>query len=115
MSEREEESKDASSPNLVTSSTEVSNPPMICPSGVCPIPIVAYPQTYILTKKEITKFELKIETMLRCFIGESSRHIPKHHLMGTRVADNCTRGMKKRRYLLAKVVRAYNQENWLEL
>jgi len=114
MSEKEEESKDASSPNLATSLTEVSDPPMICPGGVCPVPIMAYPQTYILTKKEITKFEFKIETMLRCFIGESNKHISKYHLMGTRVAENCTRSMKKRRYLLATVVRAHNQENWLE-
>jgi len=114
MTEKEEESNDASSPNLVASSMEVSDPPKICLGGVCPLSISAYPQTYILTKKERTKFEFKIETMLRCFIGESSRHIPKHHLMGTRVAENCTRGMKKRRYLLAAAVRAHNQENWLE-
>jgi hypothetical protein len=82
--------------------------------GKCPVPLPTYPQTYSLSKKDMTKFEFKIEGMLRCFIGELGRHVPKHYLMGTRVADNCTRGMKKRRYLLAAAVRAHNCEDWLK-
>ncbi|KAG0559755.1 hypothetical protein KC19_10G127100 [Ceratodon purpureus] len=105
MSEKKEEGKEEGKEE------EQEN---LCKGGGCTVPKLTYPKTFNLSKKEIGKFEHKIESMLRCFIGESDTPVPKHHLMGTRVAENCTRGMKKRRYLLAAAVRAHDQQAWLK-
>lgn len=102
------------SPDLKPSSSEAADTSRACPSEPCPIPKRASPQTYNLTKLEMKKFERKIENMLRCFVGETTRSIPKYYYEGTRLAENCSRGMKKRNHLLAAAVRAYNQEKWLE-
>ncbi len=98
MSKKKEESKEENK-----DSNDIK---MINEGGKCLVTMLANPRTLCLSKNDMTKFQYKIEGMLRCFIGESSKHVPRHHLMGTRIADNCMKGMKKQKYILAAIVQS---------
>ena len=87
---------------------------IFCEGENCHVPMLASPKTFCLSKKDIRKFEHNIESVLRCFVGELSKPIPKHYLMGTRVAYNHMRNMKKQKYLLVASIRAHNQVAWLK-